>query len=680
MRVCPACRTKYDEGMQTCPRDGMPLLELSRTFARLNKDATQDEAAAEDAEDREDDSPDIAVGPGMMVGEYMVERTIAEGGMGAIYAGIHPVISKRVAIKVISKRYAQDPKAVARFVLEARSVNQIGHHNIVDIFSIGELDDRRNYLVMELLDGMAMNQVLQRVKRLRPGEVLSVYEQLCDALDAAHKKGFIHRDLKPDNVIVLRRPPRPFIKILDFGLAKLRGSALSHNTEVGTVLGTPEYMAPEQCRGSHVDARTDIYALGVMLYELLAGQKPFTDPSPLRILTMQQHAQPTPLGRLVQISNKLEAVVNRAMAKDPAARYASTKELIQDLRIAIPSPMPWTAEMVSWGGDGQGSAALTEPPAQHAKQPSLPPLQGLQPLSISGELAPTSGELDDNVETLVSEQKIREAPEQRPAPVPIVRVASAEVEDEPRTEVDPAEEPLGRLQPQPALAAQAISDEISESESESSESTLVDDQAPIVLVDRPIRETRTAESAEFLLDLAPPPESEVAGKREVASKPPASKPASKPQRGHEGDGVDHKQEARRDSSEPAARPTTPATGTASKRPTAPPTAARGQPSREELAMGKTLPATEMPAELRRAILAGSPSAAAAPAPAAEPAPAASPKAPKRSPETYGSARKPPARPAQPAAPPRTARLGRVLAIAGVGLILIIVALVVLFRR
>jgi serine/threonine-protein kinase len=652
MRVCPACRTKYDEGMQTCPRDGMPLLELSRTFARLNKDAAEDEPPEPEDREESEESADIAVGPGMMVGEYMVERTIAEGGMGAIYAGIHPVISKRVAIKVISKRYAQDPKAVARFVLEARSVNQIGHHNIVDIFSIGELDDRRNYLVMELLDGMAMNQVLQRVKRLRPGEVLSVYEQLCDALDAAHKKGFIHRDLKPDNVIVLRRPPRPFIKILDFGLAKLRGAALSHNTEVGTVLGTPEYMAPEQCRGSHVDARTDIYALGVMLYELLAGQKPFTDPSPLRILAMQQHAQPTPLGRLVQISSKLEAVVSRAMDKDPTARYPSTKELIQDLRVAIPEPMPWTAEMVSWG-DGQSgsSAAVTEPP--QAKQPSLPPLQMLQPLSISGELAPTSGELDDNVETLVSEQKIHETPE-RPAPRPIARVASAEVEDEPRTEVDPAEEPLARLQPQPALAAES-SDEIAESEAEGAESTLVDDNAPIVLVDRPIRETRTAESAEFLLDLAPP----------------AAPAENKPVRSLEVD-VSDLGTSSRESSEPGQRPpgkrpTTPPVG-AARSPTAPPTGARSQPSREELAMGKTLPATEMPAELRRAIQAGVP-------PESLKAPKRSSE-PKRSPEAFGSARKPAVAPP----PPRRLHPARLLAIVGIGVVLLVTVLVILLRR
>jgi serine/threonine-protein kinase len=724
MRVCPACRAKYDEQVQTCPRDGMPLLEVSRTFARMRQEeATPAPEVTPEMEEREDDSPDLAVGPGMMVGEYMVERTIAEGGMGAIYAGIHPVISKRVAIKVISKRYAQDPKAVGRFVLEARSVNQIGHHNIVDIFSIGELDDRRNYLVMELLDGLALNQILLRVKRLKPGELLPVYEQLCDALDAAHKKGFIHRDLKPDNVIVLRRPPRPFIKILDFGLAKLRGSAVSHNTEVGTVLGTPEYMAPEQCRGAHVDARTDVYALGVMAYELLAGQKPFYDPSPLRILAMQQHAQPTPLGRHVNVGRRLEAVVVKAMSKDPTARYASTKELIQELRVAVPEALPWTAEMVSWGeapaaaqsesptGDGPESENLTMPPE----------IKGLAPLTISGETSAISGELeDDYVETLVSEPKarpaheakarpaepdpedaVRTAPQPRPAPEPIGKVQSGEVEDEPRTAVDDVgegggyarpegESPAGAppLRPQPALSTPSSAEMLSDM----AESTEVDDEGPVVLVDRPIHEARTSESREFEL---PPPDLRPA----KPARPAAAAPPIEGIKSITIDLTDLDRPPAQQQPQLEEMPTMPVPTAALE--SVREAVARGpirggaardkrdgrerkpQPrpqTREELALGKTIPAGEMAAELKRREQLAQPAAA----PPAERAERPDGSIPMARAAARGDASTPAAkrasdhaRLASSARKAHKVQLTRLLAIAGGGLLIVIVFLLIL---
>jgi serine/threonine protein kinase len=385
MRVCPGCRAQYDASFQTCPRDGLPLLEVSKTSGGLR----------EGEEPTSDATPGLTVGPGVMVGDYMIERTIAEGGMGAVYAAIHPVISKKAAIKVIGKRYALNPKAVARFVQEARSVNEIGHHNIVDIFSIGELEDGRNYLVMELLDGLSLHEILLHRGRLLPGEILPVYEQVCDALHAAHSKGFVHRDLKPDNVIVLRRPPRPFIKILDFGLAKLRGSAASRYTEVGTVLGTPEYMAPEQCRGEEVDARTDVYALGILLYELLTGQKPFSDPSPYQMLQMQQREAPLPPSRLAPISQLLERVVLKALAKDPADRYLSTKAFLQDLNAAIPEALPWTAGHLPEDVP-RAVLAPTQPPHE-----PLPPDTG--PELILGTDS-SSMEIDDFAQTLVSQR------------------------------------------------------------------------------------------------------------------------------------------------------------------------------------------------------------------------------------------------------------------------------------
>lgn len=331
-RICPECRAKYESKSGVlCPRDGAPLMELSQTFSSgEGSGAPRDE--------------DTFVGAGLMVGEYKIEGMLAEGGMGVVYAGVHPLIRKRVAIKVINRRFAQDLKAVSRFVLEARSVNEIGHHNIVDIFAIGELDDGRNFLVMELIDGVSLFEILLAANRLQPGEILPLYEQLCDALEVAHAKGFIHRDLKPANILVLKRPPHPFIKILDFGLAKLRGPSQqqSEQTAVGTVVGTPTYMAPEQCLGDPVDPRTDVYALGVMLYELLTGKPPFVDAAPQRVLAMHIHKPPRPPSTLAPALPKaVEAVVLRALAKRPAERHPSASALYEELRAAIPAALPW---------------------------------------------------------------------------------------------------------------------------------------------------------------------------------------------------------------------------------------------------------------------------------------------------------------------------------------------------
>jgi len=335
-RICPECRKVFGSDAGFCPHDGVPLIDHSPTFSSLDEEKQTLPPPSKGQE--------VDVSPGMMIGDYQVERMIGEGGMGKIYTAIHPVIRKRVAVKVLSRRYARDAKAIARFVLEARSVNEIGHHNIVDIFSIGELDDGRNYFIMEHLDGLGLDEILDRVGRLTPGQVLPVFEQLCDALEAAHRKGFVHRDLKPANVIVLRRPPYPFIKILDFGLAKLRGSATEMETKVGTVLGTPEYMAPEQCRGDQVDERTDVYALGVMLYELITGTKPFFAPSPFKVLVLQQGEPPRPPSQILPVSPQLEQVILTALNKDAQRRCPSARVLLDQLRQAVPKAQPWAVD------------------------------------------------------------------------------------------------------------------------------------------------------------------------------------------------------------------------------------------------------------------------------------------------------------------------------------------------
>ncbi len=221
---------------------------------------------------------DVAVGDD--IGGYVVDGELGVGGMGVVYSAVHPVIGKRAAIKVLRAELSDDPDSVGRFIREARVVNQIHHPNIVDIFAIGRLDSGQHYMVMDLLEGETLRDRLKR-GALSLAEACSMFDEIAAALIAAHDQGIIHRDLKPDNVFLVATAGRwPAVKLLDFGVAKLVRKSIptvpvTLATQTGIALGTPWYMSPEQARGKNVDHRTDIYALGVMAYELLTGVRPF---------------------------------------------------------------------------------------------------------------------------------------------------------------------------------------------------------------------------------------------------------------------------------------------------------------------------------------------------------------------------------------------------------------------
>ena len=217
--------------------------------------------------------------PGTAVGEDVIEGPLGKGGFGEVFRGVHRLIGKRVAIKVLARKLASDPEAVSRFVAEARAVNAIGHRSIIDIFAFDVLPDGRYYYVMELLDGEPLDRYLATVGRLTVAEALPILRTIARALDAAHAKGIAHRDLKPENIFLARDDDGTrYPKLLDFGIAKLISpvDAVAHQTTPGTPIGTPLYMSPEQCLGRDVDHRTDIYALGVLTYRLLTGELPFS--------------------------------------------------------------------------------------------------------------------------------------------------------------------------------------------------------------------------------------------------------------------------------------------------------------------------------------------------------------------------------------------------------------------
>ncbi|MEQ9322733.1 MAG: serine/threonine-protein kinase [Polyangiaceae bacterium] len=270
---------------------------------------------------------DEDLAPGTEVGEYVVEDKLGEGGFGTVYRATHPLIGKKAAIKVLAREYSSNREMVSRFVAEARAVNTIRHNNIIDIFSFGTLDDGRHYFVMELLDGGTVDQFLAEHGALDPPLALAVLRGVARALDAAHDSGIVHRDLKPENVfLTFDDDGRPVPKLLDFGIAKLTGDAKAisgHKTRTGAPIGTPQYMSPEQCIGESVTERSDVYALGVVAFELLTGQPPFTDTSFLGMMNKQATApRPAPSAVNAAVPKALDEAVRNMMAIDPKERPA----------------------------------------------------------------------------------------------------------------------------------------------------------------------------------------------------------------------------------------------------------------------------------------------------------------------------------------------------------------------
>ncbi|HEU0033660.1 MAG TPA: serine/threonine-protein kinase [Kofleriaceae bacterium] len=322
--------------------------------------------------------------PGAKAGPWIVERELGRGGMGAVYAVVHEEIGKRAALKVVHARIMTPGFNADRMLLEAKVVNQVGHPNIVDIFETGRLSDGRPYIVMERLEGQPLAYRADDGKIL-PDQVIAILLQVCDALIAAHAANVIHRDLKLDNVFLVDNPDDPStprVKLLDWGIAKVLTHDVRHTVE-GQLVGTPQYLAPEQARGAMVSPATDVYSLGVMAYELFLEQLPFEAETSAEIMAMHLRATPPPPRELwPDIPDELEALILSMLAKNPEHRPSM---------LEVARKLEEVGAMLKKRCDEHGTPRTTRGTPAPASRPVLP---GVPSVIVSPQLLAASAKIE----------------------------------------------------------------------------------------------------------------------------------------------------------------------------------------------------------------------------------------------------------------------------------------------
>jgi serine/threonine-protein kinase len=306
MLHCPTCGQDFADEVRVCPEDG----SLLQADATVNMNVPVDPLIGRTLDEK-----------------YRLDERLGTGGMGTVYRATHLLIDRPVAIKLLNPRYVEDEAAQVRFRREARAAGRIQHTNAVTVTDFGRTTDGFVYIVMELLEGRTLRDVLAHDAPLDTARSVSMMLQTAAAVGAAHEAGVIHRDLKPANIFVVQRKDAPpYIKVLDFGIAKLAADALDDDdtntlTQVGAMIGTPRYMSPEQCDGAKLTPASDVYSLGIILYEMLAGTTPFNGTSPIAIAIKHSQTPPrSPREFVATIPPALEEVVLHALEKRPEDR------------------------------------------------------------------------------------------------------------------------------------------------------------------------------------------------------------------------------------------------------------------------------------------------------------------------------------------------------------------------
>ncbi len=314
MKICPVCSTEFPDDQKFCPNDGSVLRGAAPTSDLV----------------------------GQVVAErYHVVKKLGEGGMGQVYLAEHVKMGRRSAIKVMNPSMTHDPDAVARFNREAANASRITHPNVCAVYDFGETPDGLIYLAMEFIEGEPLTDLIAREGALKVGRAVKIFQQTADALQAAHDLGIVHRDLKPDNIMLAKgRDGSDVVKVVDFGIAKAVGGdeAGQKVTKTGLVVGTPEFMSPEQLSGDKLDGRSDLYSLALVLYRMLTGKLPFEATSVQETMIKRLTDEPTKLALArpdLAFPPKLQGVLDRALARTPNERYQSVSEFAADVAKAI---------------------------------------------------------------------------------------------------------------------------------------------------------------------------------------------------------------------------------------------------------------------------------------------------------------------------------------------------------
>jgi serine/threonine protein kinase len=331
-RICPRCGNQITGTLDRCPNDGTPLF-----------------------------SEEIVARVGMVIKDHEIQGVIGDGGMGVVYRAQHLVIEKPVAIKVLHDQYARQKDVVEQFLIEAKAASRIRHPNIIDVTDFGTTPEGMVYLVMEYLDGESLADRLQKTNRIPVFEAVNIVRQVASGLGAAHELGIVHRDLKPANIFlctregrrrIVRRVEQPtgpsftvepertfdYVKLLDFGVAKFLDLGPGMATRAGVMCGTPHYLSPEQAQDKPASERSDLYALGVVFYEMVAGTVPYGGDSMLQILNGHVNGRlipPSERAPAAGIDPSVDAVVAKCLEKDPARRFANTDELCDALNTCV---------------------------------------------------------------------------------------------------------------------------------------------------------------------------------------------------------------------------------------------------------------------------------------------------------------------------------------------------------
>jgi serine/threonine-protein kinase len=344
VKICPTCGTEYPSDERFCPRDGTALRAL-------------------------DGGTDI-VGS-VIADRYHVVRKLGEGGMGRVYLAEQVKMGRMSAVKVMNRRLAQDPDAISRFNREAANASRISHQNVAQVYDFGETAEGLIYLAMEFVEGEPLTDILRRSGALPPERAAEIVRQTAEALAVAHDMGIVHRDLKPDNIMITRaRDGSDLVKVVDFGIAKAMNVEAQKVTRTGLVVGTPEYMSPEQIAGDPLDGRSDIYSLGLVAFNKLTGRLPFLSKTAQESVIMRLTEPPRRLAEIrpqVPWSPAVQAVMDRALQRDAALRYASASEFGRALSAAV------REQPTSFPPDG-ATAEPTLPPTREseARGPDAP--------------------------------------------------------------------------------------------------------------------------------------------------------------------------------------------------------------------------------------------------------------------------------------------------------------------